>query len=137
MVIAFKDFWDSESKREKIEKLLLDWNCYQLIPGTRNSYRVDAANTSTMTKKHAAVYSKANGKGKELYAVNIDGTGHDGSFGFKMPKKHAEYFRSINFDIPDSGIIESISISQLLPSEYDLIFAFSEEAELEFILEQK
>ncbi|GAB6057107.1 hypothetical protein JCM31598_02240 [Desulfonatronum parangueonense] len=52
-----------------------------MIPGTKNSYRVDPENITTRTIKHSHVYAKPKGEGKFIYAVNIDGSGHDGSSG--------------------------------------------------------
>lgn len=86
---------------------------YKNIPGTTNSYRIDAANTNTVTQRHAHVYAKANGGGKQLYSVNVDGTGHDGSSGITIPKEHGHYFKKSGFDIPSSLVLESLDVGDV------------------------
>jgi len=117
-MMSFKEFM---AKQEATEKLLLEYECYQLIPGTRNSYRQDKINTSTQTQKHSHIYAKPKGSGKELYAVNIDGSGHDGASGKKIPDDHANYFRSIGYSILPSNILEWISIRNVTPQAHALL----------------
>jgi hypothetical protein len=88
--------------------LALEHQTYKPIPGTQNSFRLDPANTSTMTQRHAHVYAQPGGKGRELYSVNLDGSGHDGSSGTAIPPKHAEFLRSKGFDIPTNLVLESL-----------------------------
>ena len=61
-----------------------------------------------MTIKHSHVYAKLKGSGKEIYSVNIDGSGHDGSRGIKIPDSHAEFFRRKGYRIPNDNILEGI-----------------------------
>ncbi|MET1256145.1 hypothetical protein [Aliikangiella maris] len=95
-----------EQNLQKIQ--LFEYEVYKPIPGTKNSYRQDAANTNTMTLKHSHIYAKLGGKGKELYSVNFNGTGHDGSSGIEIPQTHADHFRSLGYNIPPNNILESI-----------------------------
>ncbi len=57
----------AEAKEEKKEQILeevlslvLEHNVYNLISGTKNSYREDSPNTNTHTLKHAHVYDRPN-----------------------------------------------------------------------------
>ena len=88
---------DQEMANERLAELslALEHHTYQNIPGTRNSYRMDSPNTNTRTERHAHVYAKPNGNGKELYSVNMSGKGHDGYTGACIPAKHANFFRDI------------------------------------------
>jgi hypothetical protein len=95
---------------------------YTSIPGTNNSFRVDAGNTNTATQRHLHAYARPMGGGSELYAVNIDGTGHDGSSGIEIPKSHADYFRNrLAFNIPQSNIIERLEMKNIHPERYSWI----------------
>ena len=113
---TFKDFLresadEDRAFRERI--LLFEHEVYKLIPGTRNSVRTDPGNTNTMTLRHSHVYSKPKGGGKELYAVSITGRGHDGFSGAAIPARHADYFRSLGYPIPETNILESIDLDSL------------------------
>ncbi len=114
---------DEDTTQEKLARLslALEHLTYKTIPGTKCSYRVDPHNTSTMTQKHAHVYAKPSGSGKELYSVNLDGSGHDGSSGKNIPLSHAEYFQSLGFSIPPSLTLESLDYSSLLPNDYEFV----------------
>lgn len=100
--------------------IALEHEQYKNIPGTKNSYRVDSANTNTLTQRHAHVYAKRQGKGEELYSVNLDGTGHDGYSGTTIPASHAEYLRNIGFKIPENLSLESLEYEDLNPLEYQI-----------------
>lgn len=92
---------------------LFEHQLYKRIPGSRSSYREDPGNSNTMTIKHSHVYGRPNGKGAQLYAVNWDGSGHDGSSGRLIPNAHADYFRSRGYAIPDTNILECFDIDAL------------------------
>lgn len=113
---------EAKERRSNLTKLsiALEHQTYKLIPGTRNSYRVDPQNTNTTTQRHVHVYAKPNGAGNQLYSVNLDGSGHDGSSGTLIPVGHAEYFRSIGFTIPDNLALESIDIDGLDPEIFEI-----------------
>ncbi len=113
--------WMKERKIKKLEALF-EHETYKRITGTNNSYRQDSANTSSMTDKHSHVYAKLKGGGKELYSVNQDGSGHDGYSGTKIPQTHADFFRSISYKIREDNILENLSIDNLSPQEFMLIY---------------
>lgn len=107
---------ESEIKREKsISKLveLFEHEIYKRIPGTSNSYRQDSTNINTLTQRHSHTYAKLNGRGNELYSVNFDGSGHDGSSGIQIPSAHADFFRSNGYKIKADNILESLDIDNL------------------------
>jgi hypothetical protein len=86
---------------------------YRRFPGEKTSYRIDSGNTSTLTQRHAHVYAQPEGKGRQLYAVNIDGSGHDGSSGTEISSSHADFLRGQGFDIPTTNIIEQLDHASL------------------------
>ncbi len=55
-------------------------------------------------QNHIHIYKRGN----EICAINRDGTGHDGSHGFKMPNKVVKALKVEfpNWLIPDNGVIE-------------------------------
>lgn len=110
---------DQRMTNERLAELSLglERHTYQNIPGTCNSFRIDSANTNTITERHAHVYAKPNGNGKELYSVNMSGKGHDGSKGTRIPKKHAEFFNEIGFVIVNLTL-ESLDYSKMNLSDY-------------------
>ena len=82
-------------------ELILEFKQYKNIPGTTKTYRIDAANTNTNTQKHIHVYFD----GEQLYAINVDGTPHDGSK-YKLSKKDQAFLRDMRFVVPENGILE-------------------------------
>lgn len=118
-----KSFKEFIAEIEKVEELinLFEYETYKNIPGTKNSYREDTGNTNTMTSKHSHVYAKPKGRGTEIYSVNIDGSGHDGSSGKEIQSSHAEFFRSKGYSIPDNNILESLILSESVSEEYELL----------------
>ncbi|WP_353238099.1 hypothetical protein [Limnohabitans sp.] len=115
-MLLFKGFL-KKNQAEPVNTLILalEHNTYKSIPGTKNSFRIDSQNTNTMTQRHAHVYAKLEGKGEQLYSVNVDGSGHDGSSGRVIPKAHASHFRNLGFAIPDNLTLESIDLKNLNP----------------------
>lgn len=125
-VKSLKDYL-KEIEQEKLSSsgapifnLVLEHLTYKNIPGTKNSYRLDAGNTNTLTKKHAHVYAKQKGGGSELYSVNIDGSGHDGYSGTQIPKRHADYLTTIGFQIPGNLTLESLSVDRLTTDLFEI-----------------
>lgn len=122
----FKDYINEVERNNEREKklselsLALEHHTYKNISGTKNSVRLDAQNTNTLTQRHAHVYAKPNGGGKQLYSVNIDGSGHDGSSGNVIPASHAEYLRSLGFTIPVNLTLESLDIASLSSELYEI-----------------
>ena len=120
--MKIKDIFDRVDRL--LEKDLMDLfehQTYKNIPGTISSYREDPANTNTMTNKHAHVYAKPKGKGSQLYSVNKDGSGHDGSSGTEIPSSHAKFFRNKGYSIPDKNILENLVLSKTDKDIYELI----------------
>ena len=131
---SFKDFLCGRLAEQKAKQLLAEWSCFSLIPGTKNSYTEHPASTSTLTQKHAHVYAKPQGGGKQLYAVNLDGSGHDGSEGSRISEKHAAYFRDLGYKVPENNILETVSLDVLNSSQFALIFTFTGEQERQLLL---
>jgi hypothetical protein len=67
---------------------------------TRN-IGIDQA-TSGAGMKHAHVFGR---RGKEILAVNVDGSGSHGTKG-RLPKKDADVLRTVGFAIRKDGIVE-------------------------------
>jgi hypothetical protein len=125
---TFKQFinWQpfaERRRRARIEALmqLVEHETYKRIPKTNNSYRQDPANTNTLTLKHAHVYAKQGGGGGELYSVNVDGSGHDGSSGVEIPSSHADFFRKQGYTIKADNILESLDPDELSKRGFHLV----------------
>jgi len=116
---TFEEFMLEDIKLKKI--LLCEHKIYKNINGTKKSYREDSENTNSNTQKHVHVYAKRNGNGKELYSVNIDGTGHDGSRGKEISKKEADFFRDKGYKINLNNLLESIDFEQMTLENYQFI----------------
>jgi hypothetical protein len=100
---------------------LFEHKVYKPITGTRDTYREDPENTNTLTMRHSHVY--AGDSKNQLYAVNMDGTGHDGSSGESTPSKHAEFFRQKGYKINPNNILEELNVTSLLIKEH-VIYIF-------------
>ena len=120
-MMSFKEFFYRRLLCESTDKLLLEFKVYRLIPGTKNSYRQDSANTNTLTQQHSHVFARPRGSGKQLYAVNFDGSGHDGSSGTCISDVHADYFRGQGYSIRHDNILESLSSTDMESSDYSLL----------------
>jgi len=125
--MIMKSFKTYLKESEQAENLLLEQIqlfehiVYKTIPGTRNSYREDPNNTNTRTIRHSHTYAEPNGRGRELYAVNIDGSGHDGSSGIEIPSAHADFFRGLGYNINQNNILESLDFNNISNLNYSLI----------------
>lgn len=108
-----------------LQEIALEHKTYPRIPNTKCSYRLDPANTNTKTQKHAHVYASLDGKGGQLYSVNIDGSGHDGYHGTPIPKTHADFFNNQKGFSINNCVLESISPSTLMKNKFKL-FIISE-----------
>ena len=110
------------NKSEKISMLGLEYitesNEYKQIPRTQMSARFDKGNTNTLTQDHAHIFAKPNGQGKQLLAINIDGTGHDGSSGKAIPKKVGDFLKTKGYVVPLNYVVESISIYEALEETF-------------------
>jgi hypothetical protein len=107
----------AEGKSQRLDEHKL----YQNFPGEKTSFRIDPGNTSTVTQRHAHIFAKPEGKGKQLYSVNIDGTGHDGSSGTTISSSHASFLREKGFVVPTTNILEQLDPPSLEGSGYSLI----------------
>ncbi|MBK8949046.1 MAG: hypothetical protein IPM68_09375 [Flavobacteriales bacterium] len=87
-------------------QLLLEYEQYKQIPKTNKWYRFDSGDTNTKTQDHVHVYQ---GKNKQLYAINQDGTPHDGSKA-QLGKKEMRFLTSLGFTPPADGILEWITL---------------------------
>lgn len=99
---------------------LFEHKIYKRISKTNSSYRQDSGNTNTKTMQHSHVYAKQKGSGGQIYAVNNDGTAHDGYKGVEIPSEHADFFRGKGYKINLKNILESIQISAFDRIEYML-----------------
>lgn len=121
---TFKEFLRESADKDQAFRecvLLYEHEIYKRIPGTQNSFRSDPGNTNTVTLRHSHVYAKPKGRGGQLYALNIDGSGHDGSSGMAIPATHADFFRSKGYAIPDTNILESLDPDSLQEDEFTLV----------------
>ncbi len=79
--------------------------------GKGNSVRYDSGNTGTKTQDHLHFYCR----GKELFAVNRDGTAHDQSHGYRISKQHAGIISNkFGFSVPDDRVLESCPLASEL-----------------------
>lgn len=78
--------------------------------GGPHSARKDPA-CIPISKKHLHILKGMN----QIFAINYDGTGHDGSTGYKISNKLADKMRDTFPDIriPDNNVIESINICDI------------------------
>jgi hypothetical protein len=122
-VKRFRQYLAEQAREKAISELVLvlEHEVYKPIPNTQNSYRQDAANTNTMTDKHAHVYAKKNGGGRELYSVNFSGKGHDGYSGTPIPASHADFFRSQGYKVPPSNVLESLDSNDAAVGVHTLV----------------
>lgn len=125
MKLTFKEYYEQVRRELEIRskfprELLYEAKVYKRIPGKNASYRQDSANPAKRVDRHVHVYAKQNGKGKELYSVDINGKGHDG-FSGAIPKAHADFFRSKGYKIPEKIIIEWVSVEDLSQLNVELI----------------
>lgn len=114
---GFIEFTEEQRLKKILEEMLLfEHHTYKRIPGTRSSYREDPPHTN-ISLRHSHSYADVDGKGKQLYSVNIDGSGHDGNSGAEIPAAHADFFRNKGYKIPTSNVLESILPNVLLKDE--------------------
>jgi len=98
--------FDNDRQNSFLEQeLILEWEQYKKVPKTNLTYRYDSGNTNTKTKDHIHVYSNDN----QLYAINIDGTPHDGSKA-KLGGKEIKFLKSIGFTPPANGLLEWVTL---------------------------
>jgi hypothetical protein len=74
--------------------------------------------------RHSHTYA-GNSK-NQLYAVNIDGSGHDGSSGQQIPDKHADFYRGKGYQIRPDNILEELDLEDLVIGEHVIYIMRSE-----------
>ena len=82
---------------------------YQPIEGTKWYYRMDKANNAPGQLRHIHVYRDDKGQ-CQLFAMNVDGTAHDGSK-YQLPKKMFTPLQKLGCVIPPDGLIECRNMS--------------------------
>lgn len=83
-------------------------NVCQPIPGMKKyGYRIDIpfGEQRPGNQKHMHIYVKRN----ELFAINADGTAHDGYHNVKIPDAIAPFIQSKGITLPPNNIIECLS----------------------------
>lgn len=70
------------------------------------SYRIDPPHNNTNGQRHLHGYLKGN----EIFAINIDGSAHDGCHQTTIPQKFLDELPKIfkGVKIPENGLIESV-----------------------------
>lgn len=78
------------------------------IPGTKYSYRIDRpfGEQKPGNMKHIHILVK----GKDMFAMNVDGTGHDGCHNVQIPQDVSDFMTKKGFQVPSSGIIEFYNV---------------------------
>ena len=113
------------SRTEADTKFILEHKVYQDIPGASLSYRFDNPRKNSkgdfLGQPHVHVYAKPKGNGKELYSINADGSGHDGSSGKKVHPYVADHFRGHGFNIKPDNILECVDIALVTPQNYTIV----------------
>jgi len=100
--------------------LLLEWQQYKKIPRTNLVYRYDKGNTNTKTQDHIEVYQDKT----KLYAINKDGTKHDGSKA-RLGSKEIKFLKNMGFTPPLNGILEWIQLDMkkdYVAIDFELLF---------------
>jgi len=91
-----------------VESKSLNESRIEKIPGSNKTGRYEPGNTNTRTQDHYHVFA---GPGNQLYAINRDGSPHDGSRA-RLGGKEVAFFRGKGFIVPDNGMLEWITLSQ-------------------------
>jgi len=95
---------DDFINKMKQSNVLNEYNQYKPIPNTTLFYRKDKGQPSVRGKEmHVHVY-KDHKHNNQLFAINNDGTPHDGSKAIIGPET-AKFLRTLGIDIPEEGAI--------------------------------
>lgn len=78
---------------------------FQSIPGTKYSYRIDPprGEPGPGNQRHIHVYAR---NGNQVYAMNLDGTAHDGCHKVQIPQDTTSLLVQKGFTLPPNNIIE-------------------------------
>lgn len=90
---------------ERIPEQLFEHKTYQSLGKTGYCFRGDKANNAPVQQQHYHVYKDDKGM-HQIFAINKDGTPHDGSR-FSMSKKLVDALKSLGIAVPSNGILES------------------------------
>lgn len=85
--------------------LIVEHEVYKQFGKSTRTYRIDKGDGSPGHQTHIHVYSKSG----QLYAMNIDGTTHDGSKA-QLSKKDQKTLTDLGFQVPKDGILEWINL---------------------------
>ena len=91
--------------------IMLECLC-EPIPGIkRYGYRIDIpyGEQRPGNQKHMHIYVKD----KEIFAINVDGTAHDGYHNVKIPEKIIPFLKDKGITIPQNNIIECLTTEEL------------------------
>lgn len=82
-----------------------------IIPGTKYTYRIDIpfGEQRPGNQKHIHVLAK---NGNELFAMNVDGTAHDGYHKVQIPQDVRTFLFDKGFSLPPNNIIEFYTSTQ-------------------------
>lgn len=122
-----KTYAEFAAEKKQREEAVSEWiklyehETYKPVPGSKSSYRVDYGAKNARTVKHSHVYAKPKGEDQEIYVVNVGGSEHDGSSGIEIPTAHADYFRSLGYDIDSENTLESLDSARMDPDTYELL----------------
>ncbi|MBE6285924.1 MAG: hypothetical protein E7093_05745 [Bacteroidales bacterium] len=86
------------------KRYILEYEIYKKFPPTKCVYRLDRSNNTTGQQTHIHVYADKK-RHHQLYAINIDGSSHDGSK-YLLSPKHQDALRVIGFIVPKDGLLE-------------------------------
>ena len=81
--------------------LIVEYEEYKQFGKSTRKYRIDKGDGSPGHQTHIHVFSKTG----QLYAMNIDGTTHDGSKA-QLSKKDQKTLTDLGFQVPKDGILE-------------------------------
>lgn len=121
---------------ESSSGVMLECLC-EPIPGIkRYGYRIDIPYGEQRPghQKHMHIYVK----GKELFAINVDGTAHDGYHNVQIPNKIIPFLKDKGITIPQNNIIECLTTERqhtlLNESRYRLIDIIIRVEDLAFVI---
>lgn len=95
----------SEEENKYLETLIREAkDTFRPIPGTDYFQRMDPSRgePGPGNLRHIHIYRK----GRHLFAMNLDGTAHDGCHHVKIDPKLHNFLKSKGFIIPPNGLIE-------------------------------
>ena len=87
-----------------IQGLLLEYNVYKRFGETKLYYRLDKANNAVGQQRHIHVFKDKDGR-IQVFAINFDGTPHDGSK-YQLTPKIQDALIKLGIPVPPSGILE-------------------------------